>query len=109
MEKNQYITATEYCHHYGVELSFVSALHQSGLIELVTEAAEPLIPLEQLTRLEKYTRLHYELDINTEGSETITYLLQRIEQLQAELGRLQARLRLYEGEGPAANKVGQNA
>jgi hypothetical protein len=95
MEKEHYITATQFCHHYGVEFSFISALHQSGLIQMVEEE-EPLIPVEQLTDLEKYTRLHYELQINPEGIEAITYLLQRMTQMEKELQVLKARLRLYE-------------
>ena len=97
MESTQYITATDFCRHYGVELSFISTLHQSGLIHLVEER-EPLIDLEELTELEKYARLHYELQINAEGIEAITYLLQRIQQQQQEINMLKAKLLLYEGE-----------
>lgn len=96
MENTHYIRATEFCNHYHVELSFISALHQSGLIALVEEE-EPLIPVDQLTELEKYARLHYELEINPEGIEAITYLLQRINAMQAEMNNLKARLQLYEG------------
>ena len=100
MEKANYSTATEFCNYYRVELSFINELHQSGLIELIIEE-EPLIPVAQLTDLEKYTRLHYELDINTEGIETISYLLQRMRHMQAEINNLKARLRLYERESSA--------
>ena len=96
MDRSHYITVAQFCSHYQAEHQFISQLHQSGLIELVTEEDEPLIPVEQLTVLEKFTRLHYELDINTEGIETISYLLQRIEAMQAEMDNLKARLRLYE-------------
>jgi len=97
MDRTHYITITEFCSHYQAEYDFVRQLHQSGLIELiVAEEEELLIPMEQLTNLEKFTRLHYELDINTEGIETISYLLQRMAQMQTELNELRARLRLYE-------------
>lgn len=97
MEKTNYITATQFCRHYGVELSFITQLQQFGLVEIV-ESEEPLIPLEGLNELEKYARLHYDLDINAEGIEAINYLLQRMEQMQEEIAGLKARLRLYEGE-----------
>lgn len=97
MERTHFITATEFCTHYGVELSFITQLQQFGLVEIV-ESEEPLIPLEGLSELEKYARLHYDLDINTEGIEAISYLLQRVEQMQAEIAELKARLRLYEEE-----------
>lgn len=98
MERAHYITATEFCNLYQVEFTFISTLHQSGLIELVVEEEEPLIPMEELTNLEKYMRLHYELQINPEGIEAISYLLQRITNMQAEMDVLKAKLRLYERE-----------
>ena len=48
------------------------------------------------SNLEKFIRLYYELDINLEGIETITHLLQRINSLQDEIIILKNRLRLYE-------------
>jgi hypothetical protein len=53
---------------------------------------------EQLKQLEKYIQFYYELDINLEGIETITYLLQRITDLQQEMRTLTNKLRLYESE-----------
>ena len=97
MEKTNYITATQFCNHYGVELSFITQLQQFGLVEIVDDE-EPLIPLEGLSELEKYARLHYDLDINTEGIEAINYLLERMGDMQNEIAELKARLRLYEGE-----------
>ena len=97
MERTNYITATQFCHHYGVELSFITQLQQFGLVEIV-ESEEPLIPLEGISELEKYARLHYDLDINAEGIEAINYLLKRMEQMQEEIAELKARLRLYEAE-----------
>jgi hypothetical protein len=41
-------------------------------------------------------RLHYDLDINLEGIEAITYLLNRVKNMQAEIIALKNRLRLYE-------------
>jgi predicted lipoprotein len=41
-------------------------------------------------------RLHYELDINLEGIETIFHLLDRIEALQQEMRDLQKKIGVYE-------------
>ena len=46
--------------------------------------------------MEKISRLHDELEINVEGIEAITHLLERIENLQNEIASLENRLRLYE-------------
>jgi len=48
--------------------------------------------------LEKLVRLFYELDINLEGIETITYLLNRMNQMQQEILQLNNRLRIYEND-----------
>ena len=41
-------------------------------------------------------RMHYELDINLEGIDAISNLLERVEEMQHEMTRLQNRLRFYE-------------
>ena len=41
-------------------------------------------------------RLHYDLDINLEGIETIFHLLERIETLQHEMHELRKKIGLYE-------------
>jgi hypothetical protein len=49
-----------------------------------------------LGRLERIVRLHFELDINLEGIETITHLLERMEAMQENIARLKNRLKAYE-------------
>jgi hypothetical protein len=66
------------------------------LIEITTIKETGFIDAGQLQQLEKFIRLYYELDINMEGIETITHLLQRINNLQDEIIALRNRLRLYE-------------
>jgi len=46
--------------------------------------------------LEKFVRFYYELDINLEGIETISHLLERVNALQDELTMLKNRLGIYE-------------
>jgi hypothetical protein len=41
-------------------------------------------------------RLHFDMDINIEGIETITHLLERIEQMQQEITQLKNRVGVYE-------------
>jgi hypothetical protein len=66
------------------------------LIEITTIKETGFIDAGQLQQLEKFIRLYYELDINLEGIETITHLLQRIKSLQDEIITLKNRIRLYE-------------
>lgn len=96
MQNDELIAANEFCTHYNVEYSFLSSLQQSGLIEVTTIQETGFIPISELQNLEKLVRLHYELDINVEGIEAITFLLQKVEHMQNELAALKNRLRLYE-------------
>jgi len=96
METEYLIAIEEFCTSHNIEISFISSLQQSGLIEITTKQESSFIEADQLKQLEKYVRLHYEMDINLEGIETINYLLQRIGSMQDEIRILRNRLRLYE-------------
>ena len=96
METEYLIAIDEFCASHNIEVSFVSSLQQSGLIEITTIKDAGFIEATQLRELEKYVRLYYELDINLEGIETINYLLQNINTMQDEIRSLRNRLRLYE-------------
>lgn len=90
------ITANEFCASHNIELSFISSLQETGLLEITTIDETGFIPVNHLQQLEKMVRFYYDLDINLEGIETITYLLDRINALQDEITALKNRLRLYE-------------
>jgi hypothetical protein len=96
MQKNKLIAINEFCISHNIEISFVSSLQQNGLIEITTIKETEFVDAEQLRQLEKIVRFYYDLDINLEGIETITYLLERINSMQNEILALRNRLRLYE-------------
>jgi hypothetical protein len=98
METEYLISIDEFCANHNVEISFISSLQQSGLIEITTVREAGFIEADQLKQLEKFIRLYYELDINLEGIETINYLLQRINSMQHEIVALRNKLRIYETE-----------
>lgn len=56
------------------------------------------VSVSQLKHLEKLMRLNTEMDINVEGIETITYLLQRINDMQQHILQLNNKLGFYENE-----------
>jgi len=91
------IMVNEFCVNHDVEISFINLLQQNGLIEISIIESKCFIEKEQLPQLEKFVRFYYDLDINLEGIETISYLLKRIENLQKEMVVLKNRLRFYEG------------
>ena len=98
MQTEALIPANEFCIHHQVELSFIYALHESGLIEAAIVEEKIFLPVEQLKHLEKLVRLHYEMDINLEGIETIAHLLQRINNMQQEVQLLNNKLSIYEND-----------
>jgi MerR HTH family regulatory protein len=98
METGNLIAINELCINHGIEMSFISSLQQTGLIEITTIKETGFIEASQLQNLEKIIRFYYELDINLEGIETITHLLQRISDMQDAMMALKNRLRLYETE-----------
>ena len=96
MQTEYLIALDEFCANHNIEISFISSLQQTGLVEVTTIKETGFIDAGQIQQLEKFIRLYYELDINMEGIETITHLLQRINSLQDEIITLKNKLRLYE-------------
>ena len=98
METEQLIPVHEFCASHKIEFSFINSLNEYGLIEVTTIEHTIYIYKEQMKDLEKMIRLHYELDINIEGIDAISHLLQRVDNLHEELTALKNHLRLYENE-----------
>jgi len=96
MENNQLVPVQSFCIHHKIELSFIESLQQYGLVEITTIEQQMYFKESQLTDLEKFVRLHYDLDINFEGIEAIGHLLEKIRDMQRLNRQLQNRLNLYE-------------
>lgn len=90
------IEVNEFCVQHNIEISFIELLEQNGLIKINTIESKYFVEKEQLPQLEKFVLFYYELDINLEGIETITYLLKRIENCQNQITELKNRLRFFE-------------
>ena len=98
MQTDEMILVNEFCVHHNIELTFINALKDSGLVELTLWEEKLCITQSQLPNLEKLVRLYYEMDINLEGIETITYLLTRMNDMQREIMQLNNRLSIYEND-----------
>lgn len=96
MDTQELVSITVFCKHEEVELAFVHSLQERGLIEFITQEEEQYIAPVHLPRLEQLARMHYQLDINLEGIEALSHLLERVERMQEDLRTLRERLRLYE-------------
>lgn len=88
MEQEDLIPAEDFCIYHNIEYSFITSLEDSGLIRVTSVESSTYIPLDELQKLEKFIRLHYDLDINIEGIETINHLLEKIEDMQKEILQL---------------------
>ncbi len=96
--QTELIDVNQFCIYHNVEISFIHSLHQSGLLDIVVVKETVFIQSEQLEQLEKLARLHYDLDINLEGIETIAYLLEKVTRLQDEMTTIKNKLRVYDSE-----------
>jgi len=96
MQTENLIALDQFCVSHNIEISFINSLQQTGLIEVTTIKESEFIDADQLQQLEKFVRFYYELDINLEGIETVSHLLQRVIAMQDEITRLKNRLRFYE-------------
>jgi chaperone modulatory protein CbpM len=96
MEKDELIRLESFCVFYEVEPSFLHLLEESGLVEIIHEQDAEFITQTSLEQVDKYMRLHRDLEINAEGLEAVAHLLQKIQSLQNEICRLKNRLNIYE-------------
>jgi hypothetical protein len=96
MKTEYLITVDEFCARHDIEISFISSLQETGLIEITMNEEIGFIDAKQLQQLEKYIRFYYELNINLEGIDVIKHLLQRVNAMHDEITVLRNKLRLYE-------------
>jgi chaperone modulatory protein CbpM len=98
MQAEDLIPADVFCVYHQIELSFIHSLKEFGLIEVTVVEEKLFLSLDQLSRLEMLIRFYYELNINLEGIETITHLLDRTQAMQEQIIQLSNRLKRYEAE-----------
>ena len=98
MEPEQFIVAEEFCASHKIEFSFIDTLQEFGLIDIIIIEDNKYLANEKIKEVEKMMRLHFELDINMEGIDAISNLLQQIDNLQQELLNVKNKLKLYEND-----------
>ncbi len=92
----KWILLTEYCRWSETEPAFLEELESEGLIQVSIRETQKYIDEEQLDRLERFRRWHYEMDVNVQGIDAMHYLVGKIERLNREVRHLEARLKLHE-------------
>lgn len=96
MQNEEMVPASEFCIHHNIELSFIYSLKEFDMIQTVVKEEKIYLPVSELPRLEKIIRLHFDLDINLEGIETISHLLERMDAMQERIKHLTNRLKVFE-------------
>lgn len=97
MNNEQLIPTQEICAYYQVALSFIRELHDHELLEIKTIEETTFVETDRLNDLERFIRLHYDMDVNLEGIEVVDHLLRQLEEVQDQVKQLKNRLMLYEG------------
>lgn len=96
MKSKNLIQIKQFCIYHEIENTFITELHNYGLIQIITDENDDYLEQEQLPTIEKMIRMHYDLKINLEGIDAIANLLKKIEILQQNLNVVNNKLRLYE-------------
>jgi hypothetical protein len=96
MPAKRIIPVEQFCTVYNVEVAFIRTLSEHGLTEILVIDNVPHVSEKNIKGLERMIRMHYDLDINIEGIEAISHLLDRLDNLHEELRSLKNRLRFYE-------------
>jgi len=96
MDTTHLISIQQFCKHYQVPITFISALKDYELVEITITETDQYIKTTQINTVEKMMRLHYDLDINLEGIDAVYNLLQQVEKLQEEVKNLKNKLNAYQ-------------
>jgi hypothetical protein len=92
----EFVIIREYIQRSDIELQFIALLEDNGLIHIKEIENERYLHPDELTELERYARMYYDLSINIEGIDAIHHLLDRMNALQEEMKELRNRLRFLE-------------
>ena len=96
MSDQEIIPIETYCSCYQVDIAFIQALEEHGLISISYRESKGFIQKEDLAELERFSRLYYDLNINVPGIDALQHLLERIRALKEETESLRSRLSIYE-------------
>ncbi|MGB5323582.1 chaperone modulator CbpM [Lutimonas sp.] len=98
MDTQKYIPVRHLCDLYHTEVSFFRELDEKGLVEIISLENSLYVHKDKLYEVERIIRIHRELNVNIEGVDVVLNLLEKLDQLQNEVLRIQSRLRLYEDD-----------
>ena len=89
MKTTNTITISTFCKNYDIPQSFLDNLVQYELVILNSDDETVYILEEQVETIERFIRLHYDLNINFEGLDVINNLMSKIQELQHRINQLE--------------------
>ena len=96
MKIENLILVRQVCEFHEVEWTFIERLTDNGLLHVQIIEQEWYLPKDELATLEKWIRLHFDLEIGIDSLDVVADLLDKISELQKESRTLRTRLNLYE-------------
>ena len=96
MKNENLILVKQVCEFHEVEWNFFERLTDNGLLHVQIIEQEWYLPKDELATLEKWMRLHFDLEIGIDSLDVVADLLEKIDALQKESRTLRTRLNLYE-------------
>jgi len=96
MENQNYITVEQLCINYEVPKTFLIELYEYDLIDILIINEVKCIETSEIKKVEKIIRLHFDLNINMEGIDSVLHLLNRVNALQDQITSLNNRISFHE-------------
>ncbi|HKJ06244.1 MAG TPA: chaperone modulator CbpM [Flavobacteriaceae bacterium] len=96
MDFDELIEIREVLTRYKVNNDFITCIEQCSIIDYVEQNNTRYIYVKHIPKVEQIIRLHNDLNVNMEGIEAISHLLDRIENLQNKLRIVEQKLKIYE-------------
>lgn len=96
MKTQKTFLLNDFCIHYDIPESFINALYNYDLIEIIEKENTQFIMETEIRDIEKMIRLHYDLQINIEGVHAINNLLNKVDALKQEIALLQKKLNFHQ-------------
>lgn len=93
--KTELIIIDELLKNSHIEPSFIVLLRNEGLIDITVVEGQQYIHESQLSDLEKFANMYYDLSINIEGIDVIHNLLQKMSTMEHELYELRKLLQYH--------------
>lgn len=90
--KTGWIIIEEYCRFHNISPEFITLLQEEGLITLETDNNTRYISEHELADLERFVRLHNELEVNVAGITIIHRMRKQLEDLQSDIAVLRRRV-----------------